>query len=436
MSTVYFTNNADSGDGSLRDAITNCAAGDTISPQGFAEGDITILLGSYLPTKSFTLDAGENNRIILDGQGTSDFFRIGLAATETTFNKITFQNGVRDSSAPFYASAFTSLTFNRCAFLNNSGASGFIAATTTASGSFTFDSCYAFGNTATNAGRAGVLYFPTSSKADATLVGCTFGGTVGGVPDVLDGGQTSLQGSLVENFNGETTDFTSMIDASTGDYRLKPSSEFLRGGWPTGVDYLGHARDGSRGAFAGSWLVVKDSATITENTTVDYAVFCDGSATTFTQPRLILRATRGLTVGSATLGTTVDSSGYLVLADESNIDSTAMFDGVRQCKIGAEASNFKASRSGQKIVLTWTQKPGFVYVEESMDGGASWSTLNALATNGTQTASPTMLAASYLLFDGENFYTASVDALVVARELAAKISIGYIMAKNAVGYLN
>lgn len=418
MSTVYFTNNADSGDGSLRDAITNCAAGDTISPQGFAEGDITILLGSYLPTKSFTLDAGENNRIILDGQGTSDFFRIGLAATETTFNKVTFQNGARDTSAPFYASAFTSLTFNRCAFLNNSGTTGFIATTASASGSFTFDSCYAFGNTATNTGRAGVLYFPTSSKADATLVGCTFGGTVGGVPDVL-GGQTSLHGSLVENFNGETTDFTSMIDATTGDYRLKPSSEFLRGGWTAGSDYLGHARDGSRGAFAGSWFVVKSSVELYEGCSADYGEFAYGSAVYFSGKDIVLNIANPGELDNVFFEAFSNCNGYVAFPQETDTERCS-YVGVTECYNG----NFITSVTydGEAVVFESTTPESPVLLEVKNDD--KWE----VVTN--TLVSPYKIAVSkdteYRLFDGCSFQNVTVVAPASYYEIAEAYTLGYI----------
>lgn len=419
MSTIYFTNNADSGDGSLRDAITNCAAGDTISPQGFAEGDITILLGSYLPTKSFTLDAGENNRIILDGQGTSDFFRIGLAATETTFNKVTFQNGFRDSSAPFYASAFTSLTFKRCAFLNNSGATGFITTAATSTGSFTFDSCYAFGNTATNTGRAGVLYFPTSSKADATLDGCTFGGTVGGVSDVLDGGQTSLNGSLVENFNGETTDFTSMIDATTGDYRLKPSSEFLRGGWTTGVDYLGNQRSGARGAFSGSYFIVSGSAEISQNTVVDYSEIADNSIITFFGTDVILRFTSSPTLNAVQFVADSNSTGYVAFPQETKTERCS-YVGVTECYNG----NFITSVTydEEAIVFESTTPESPVLLEVKNDD--KWE----VVTN--TLVSPYKIVVSkdteYRLFDGYSFQNVTVVAPASYYEIAEAYTLGYI----------
>ena len=65
MATVYFTNNADSGDGSLRDALATAASGDvvTYSDSAFASSDeIVILLSSELAPHSM-------RDITIDGRG-------------------------------------------------------------------------------------------------------------------------------------------------------------------------------------------------------------------------------------------------------------------------------------------------------------------------------------------------------------------------------
>ena len=73
MATLYFMTNADSGSGSLRQALANAAPGDSVTPDpGVAWGGnvIAVALASPLViAKDVTCDGGEF-WIELDGQGT------------------------------------------------------------------------------------------------------------------------------------------------------------------------------------------------------------------------------------------------------------------------------------------------------------------------------------------------------------------------------
>ena len=104
MATIYFTNNADSGDGSLRGALATAASGDvvTYSDSAFALSDeIVIPLSSELvsPTyKDITID-GREKRIVLDAQGVSLLLRVGTTNQSRVHNfiNIDFINGYSDS---------------------------------------------------------------------------------------------------------------------------------------------------------------------------------------------------------------------------------------------------------------------------------------------------------------------------------------------------
>ena len=124
MATIYFTNNADSGDGSLRAALAAASSGDivTYSDSAFADSDeIVIPLSSELvsPTYSDITIDGRGKRIVLDAQGVSSLLR-----TVTTnqsfvhkFINIDFINGYSGSyKAPVNIARVTAM-FKGCRIL-------------------------------------------------------------------------------------------------------------------------------------------------------------------------------------------------------------------------------------------------------------------------------------------------------------------------------
>ena len=98
MATVYFTNNADSGDGSLRAALAAASPGDVVTyADGYFDGseEIAISLSSNVSiTKDVVLDAREK-RIVLDGQFTS---RCLGASADLQLRKVDLINGYSNSS--------------------------------------------------------------------------------------------------------------------------------------------------------------------------------------------------------------------------------------------------------------------------------------------------------------------------------------------------
>jgi hypothetical protein len=102
------SNTDDSGEGSLRQAITDCPADGTITFDLSLSGEIITLGGSQLDIdKSLTIDAsGLSDGIIIDGGGNGDFVQDGGEsrcffvfdgdpddAIMVTLNNLTIQNG-------------------------------------------------------------------------------------------------------------------------------------------------------------------------------------------------------------------------------------------------------------------------------------------------------------------------------------------------------
>ena len=88
--TIEVTNNNDSGDGSLRDAIGNAAAGDTITFADNVTG--TILLESELViNEDLTIEGPEIDDLALYGHGVTRILRINSGTVD--ISGLTIKNG-------------------------------------------------------------------------------------------------------------------------------------------------------------------------------------------------------------------------------------------------------------------------------------------------------------------------------------------------------
>ena len=406
MATIYFSSNADSGDGTLRDAMTNASDGDVIMPDpvAFADaGDITISLSSGLPLASVSIVGSASQRIILDRQSGGYFFRVTSSGTSMAFSYVDFANGRRTTSneSPIYiATTGVSLSFDNCRFYNNVGAySGFLRGISSATGAtLTFVNCVAWGNSHTNSTySASVFTYQTAANPSITLSGCTFD-TDGEVPFTNPGSYTRTD-CLFNGSNDWQTDFDTVgfVDRSANDYRLAPGSTYLTGGSLTGTDILGHARTGSIGAYDGSWIVAP--ATVAANTSADWIDVSASATLTLSGDDRILTVNRGIySVG----GTVASSSrGYLVIPSGSTADGLTLTN-VVACYAGAGASNLAATTSA----ITWSATDSAISVVLEQLVSGAWQTV--AITAGTSYSTTLAVGASVRLFDGVSFLTATV----------------------------
>ena len=406
MATIYFSSNADSGDGTLRDAMTNASDGDVIMPDpvAFADaGDITISLSSGLPLASVSIVGAAAQRIILDRQGSGYFFRVTTSGKTLAFSYVDFTNGYRTTSSesPFYiGSANTTLTFDGCRFYNNTGAySGFLRGVSGATGaSITFRNCVAWNNTHTNSSySASVFTYQSAANPVIELVGCTFD-TAGEVPFLNPGSYTRTD-CLFDGVNDWQVDFDTagFVDRTANDYRLAPGSTYLTGGSLTGTDILGHTRTGSIGAYDGSWIVAP--ATVAANTSADWIDVSASATLTLSGDDRILTVNRGIySVG----GTVASSSrGYLVIPSGSTADGLTLTN-VVACYAGAGASNLAATTTE----ITWSATDSAISVVLEQLVSSAWQTI--AITAGTSYSTTLAVGASVRLFDGVSFLTATV----------------------------
>jgi hypothetical protein len=186
--TVTVTTNADSGAGSLRQAIADAAAGDTIT----FDGDYVIVLGSQLTiAKSLTISAGRHV-VVLSGGGSVRLLTVNSGVT-VVINDLTLTNGYRSGE---YGGALVNhgtLTLNRCTATNNVVTSGSVRGGMLYNdGTFAANECTFSGNgNSTNTTYGGVLY----NTGAATFNFSTFhgnGAVVGSVADNEHPGQLNL----------------------------------------------------------------------------------------------------------------------------------------------------------------------------------------------------------------------------------------------------
>jgi len=411
MATIYFTSNADSGDGTLRDAMTNANDGDIIAPDPTAFSglsEIVIALSSGLPLASVSIVGSPTQRIVLDRQSGGYFFRVTTSGHTLAFSYVDFINGYRTTSneSPFQINSarFTG-SFINCRFINNTGAySGFLRGVAAATGAtLTFTNCVAWGNAHTNSSAAASVFtFLSAADPEITLEGCTFD-TDGEVPFTNPGAYTRTD-CLFNGRNDWQIDFDTVgfVDRTANDYRLAPGSAYLSGGSLTGTDILGHARSGSIGAYDGSWLVARaaGSATVSASVTVDYCELASTGALTLAGSDVIVTVTKEASLAS---GASVSSTvrGYLVVP--SGTSSTGVtLSNVVITSSGADALTFSATTT----TLTWTAtdstKP---VVLEYQDAGA-WVTI--AETTGTSYSYSLPAGTSVRLFDGVDFLSATV----------------------------
>ena len=397
MTTVYFTKTDDSGDGSLRAALASASAGDTVAPDPSASwpNGVVIPLSSTLTFPSVIIEGTADQRIVLDGLGQVRFAN-QTASASPTFRYVVTRLDAGDS-----------ITFERCRFYDNVGyyCGFFHAAQTAFKGSVSFDSCVSYGNTATRGTTYPSTVFAASAITGSVSVSsCTFVGDMAAAI-VTNGGTLTETNSLYSGLSGFDPSAAGFANLTGKDFRLTATSPYLTGGEASGVDFLGHARSGSVGAFDGSWLVVaaSGSTSLASNTTVDYLEVGAGATVTFSGENRVLAAKKGATIGAASFVAATDSPGYLATPTGTST-SSATLTGVKTATYGANVTAFSATCVEGTVSFS-IAKTNAVAVLLEKQTGSTWTTVSTDATNST---TDTIAATTvYRAFDGATFKTAT-----------------------------
>ncbi len=424
MSTIYFTNNSDSGSGSLRQAYLDSTSGDTIMPDPNVYSDdaiITIQISSSIfnLNKDATFDAGAHRRIVIDGQNAYRFATISSESNPTaSFIKFDIINCRAESC--LHCNYACTLTFTECRFHDNTGTSGtygsFISCYGTSTPKITFTNCIGYNNYGV---QAGVLR--GSVHANIVLSGCTFLKSYSQTNNAaIDDLAIAKNGSYVEdsclissvtnhNNGRKTVSETDFVDYANNDFRLSSSSQFLTGGSLSGLDFLGHTRSTSCGAYDGAWLVSNGDDTIEslENPTiVDYWEFNSDSSITVAYTGYVSVCKEFINNSQGVMFYGLSPS-YLAVSDSievADILSWLTYDGLEIIDYGAGLIDFSFSTNN---VLSWsrTNSARNVLLERQLKG--VWTKVYyGLETNFVASGT-----SKYRVFDGSQFLYLDVEVI-------------------------
>lgn len=226
MSIITVTTNADSGAGSLRQAIANAKAGDTIEfSSTLANKTITLTSGQLSINKNLIIDGTKAANLTISGNNASRVFEVlndpNYQATNVKFKNLTIANGKLSGTDPnneaFAGAAIktasnTTLTVENCQINNNVAAFGGGIFTGWRSNTTVINSKFN-GNDGTLAGsERGGGAIATKSEGSLTVQGSQFTNNKG----VNGGAINSLLGALTVTDSIFTNNDTTAGASGTG----------------------------------------------------------------------------------------------------------------------------------------------------------------------------------------------------------------------------
>src|SRR4028118_1314375 len=192
LATVTVTNNNDSGPGSLRDAIAQAAAGDTIQfASSLASQTITLSNGQLVINKNLTIDATGASNLTISGNNTSRVI-LTEGSTNVTLKNLIVANGKVSGTDP-----------------NNEATSSGGGIQTGGSSTLTLDNCQVNNNVA---GFGGGIY--TGFRSTTTVINSKFSGNDGSLASNTERGG----GAIATKSGGSLTIRDSEFTDNKGSY--------------------------------------------------------------------------------------------------------------------------------------------------------------------------------------------------------------------------
>lgn len=428
MSLVYFTNNADAGDGSLRDAIERAEPGDTIAPDpnvSWGTDTIEIALSSRLNApKNLTFDASPF-RVRLTGQKAYSCLSLS-AGVAALFRRFDFVEGYNATGGGCFhlSTSASNVAFESCLFAygfsGNYGGNVYVY-----TGTASFRDCVVVAGYST-LGGGGVRVGKLCRAFE--LIRCTLIGNASfDLSIAAEAPDPIIEDSVVGHATNQARVDASSIGAvhpppdvlpsraetdalwRSWDLRLREDSPYARGaiGAREGaVDFLGNARQpgGSLGAYEGTWLVVKEGETreLTDSLAVDRIDVGSNANVLLKGDALYLCARFGGVVANSTFSS--EGRAYLAIPRDFELNDVILSNVVR-CENGAGLASFSARAiSPKRTKLEWTvsDPTRTIALEERVDG--VWQTLAPCASGTELELDARSGRTSYRAFDGETFY--------------------------------
>ena len=218
LSAITVTNNADSGAGSLRQAISDACPGGTLTFQ--KDTTITLTSGELLLDKNLTIDGG-SHAIILDGHAASKVIEVSFSTV--SLKHLTIQNGKAIYGAGIY-NYFGTLTVTDSTISGNTATSGPGGGIYNLGGTLTLTNSTISGNTAASGG-GGIANYGTLTATNSTISGNTLtGGSGGGIYNegTLTAANSTIAGNTSSGSGGgiQTTEavnfYNTLLAGNTG----------------------------------------------------------------------------------------------------------------------------------------------------------------------------------------------------------------------------
>ena len=378
MAEIYVTSTADSGAGTLRQAIADAQDGDvilfdpTVFPGGVIPPTVIEISSQIAINKSITIDG--DGRVSIDGQNIVRCFYVATAGVEVALSKLWIMNGSAQGGGGVYVSSSAKATISECNIMSCSSSSHGAGVFARDTAQATIENCSLTNNTASNNG--GGVYVRDS--AQATLINCNMQGNGAATGQALYSTQTAavVVSDCSLTLGAGSVVFSGSGSASVIDSRLQD------------VD------------FGASVTTTIDGATVIDN-------FYARSGSTVT---LADGAGLAITSAATVTGATITSAGrsYLALADDVDVSAATVANSVIQCEYGAGLTAFDATITGDAASATWTQADSTKTILLEADSGSGYATLTQSAAGSYTFTTPSPTTYKFLAFDGERFFRKTV----------------------------
>jgi hypothetical protein len=403
--TITVTNTADSGAGSLRDAIATAASGDTIDFNlSSCPCTITLTSGELAIDKDLVIEGPDADQLTVSGGNTSRVFNVGAItpAIDVTLYRFTIADGNSATGGGGIRSQ-SSGTFNlaNCAVINNRAPSTVYAAggvEYTGAGTMNIAGCVFSGNQASEGGAIH-LDAGTVNITNTTISGNTATSAFGGGISNYNGNLTLVNTTITNNSastgaggvesSGTTTVRNSIIAGNSG------SNPDVGGTFSSGGFNLVGIGDGSTGFTNGSGGDLVGTGASPLNPLLRPLANNGGP----TQTHALLAGSPAIDQGGAATDVTTDQRGVLRPVDLSTIANAAGGNGsdigAYEARLGLEAQLglpnhvvFSVQPAGTVVGATITPSVSVQIVDS--ENNLTSSTANVTLAIGTNPGSGTL----------------------------------------------
>ncbi len=327
--TITVTNTADSGPGSLRQAIADAVSGDVIEFDSGVTGTIVLTSGQLTINKSLTINGPGADVLAISGNNTSRVIQISSGNFTVTITGLTIRDGFVSASVAegggINNQSTGTVTLNSCYILNNlvngTGSSGLTARggginnRPGSNGRMILNNCLVQGNItrattsvviSTGGGILNVSF--GSQPSHLEVYNCLI---TGNSASTTHAGANCWGGGLATNGNNSTTIVNSTI---SGNSSLDNGGGIYGGGISLNfVTITGNTASASGGGFAGGAITASKNSILAGNSASSGP---DISGTLNSQGYNLIGSTSGTTITGDLTGNIVDTSAVLdTLAD-------------------------------------------------------------------------------------------------------------------------